>query len=920
MTMTEAATQDEPAGTSFTVTGPNGGTVIRNPANGATGTPCFYKTDYRGDPHEFGAYGDGKAHGGNGDTVAIQNWLGAYGMVTDPAATNPPANFGPWKATVPGTYLVYQPLFCPPNATIQGDENLTNNGNGMTHNPRIEFKASNDFSGTSYQSSYTTSTYVATQAVIGALGYCRLSGIAVTGNGFYSQSTNASTTSGSNQITVGTVSPDLQIGNAVSDTSGFIPDETTVVAPLPTGGCPCIVYISQNATGTAASSDTINFYGPDAVEVLGNRLTVDGFSLLQKGHYDLFCGVAQGLGQDGVSIKDSSFQDALLDDIHIPGPCSNVRLIGNIVAGAGRDGILFGATEGTIADGVIEESNNAGLHLMGASRMSVTGMHIQGNGTNVSGTATGGASTAGILIEQAHTISICGNHLEGNGGDFPNSSQIYFRQETGAVIDNVILCGNAYEVQSQGSSLDVFPSYVYDADSQVALTNTHIYETAGRPVISVFSPNAQPLLSSLVVPQFTNNQISGLTLSNDTGTPDAKIDIAGGGGADSTNSTLIQIPSSGCVVDFTASGAGGIDTGSGQPNATYFIFAIAPVAGTQTSAPVTPPCIASRSLVPAFTDTSFSNSGYQIAAVAGFSPTDNIVYNVSAINGAIAGDAIWDTAGGLPGGTTIHGFSANATATVTVAVGLTGPLTTIPVVSVAGVKYGMAVVDGGMNNCFPSNTVVTGISTSPMQITVSAATCSEPAGTSINLYGAQQINLSQTPTASNGQANLRIAGGYYRLIGAVMTDSSSHLVGFTQDGDTFYLANSVEDIDTTICAPINSSAKLCGLSVPCGRTAACVGGQGVQVVALGRILGGAGASSQMLLSSPDQSDQPPTRFVTAAPGYTTLNSTGDTAFPFRLHTDLNRSTVTSMGSVRVRVNYTTGTLVYEVTDGWVFHR
>ncbi|HEY5048193.1 MAG TPA: hypothetical protein VII49_09255 [Rhizomicrobium sp.] len=73
----------------------------------------------------------------------------------------------------------------------------------------------------------------------------------------------------------------------------------------------------------------------------------------------------------------------------------------------------------------------------------------------------------------------------------------------------------------------------------------------------------------------------------------------------------------------------------------------------------------------------------------------------------------------------------------------------------------------------------------------------------------------------------------------------------------------------------------------------------------------------MLLSSLGQSAQTPTASSTA-PGYTTLNPTGDTAFPFRLYTDLISGT--SSGSVRVQVNGSSGATVNEITDGWILHR
>ncbi len=119
----------------------------------------------------------------------------------------------------------------------------------------------------------------------------------------------------------------------------------------------------------------VKYCAPKNAGVLGSRLTIDGFSLLNNGRYDLYCAPHGG---DGASIKDSTFQNASLDGIIIF--CSNARLIGDIVADSGADGVLVDRTEASIEGGVIEESGNAGLHLKNAGRVSVTGMHIQGNG------------------------------------------------------------------------------------------------------------------------------------------------------------------------------------------------------------------------------------------------------------------------------------------------------------------------------------------------------------------------------------------------------------------------------------------------------------------------------------------------------------------------------------------------------------
>jgi len=381
----------------LTITGSNGGTLITDSYSASpVFANCYQKTNYHGDPHEWGAYGDATPDGtiGHDDTIALQNWLGAYGNAVNVNSTlpsgTPPANFGPWNATIPANYLVTSPLFCPPNATIRGDENLTNNNsNGQNFNPRVNFIASSatltPFSGYTFPSAnpVTSSSFYGSQAVFGTYAYCRLSGIGVSGNGFVAKTTgntNATTTINNLGSTF-----NVHIGNAVvGSVLNDIPPGTVVVAVNSSCLSACTITVSQ-PTNLSSSTETIYFYGPDAVDVLDNRLTVDGFSLLANGRYDLFCGFQKGPNIDGISVKDTSFQDALLDDFYAPGACSNVRLIGNIVAGAGTNdpytdgggiGIYFASDEMNLSGGVIEESKAAGVYLAKAFSVSMTGMDI----------------------------------------------------------------------------------------------------------------------------------------------------------------------------------------------------------------------------------------------------------------------------------------------------------------------------------------------------------------------------------------------------------------------------------------------------------------------------------------------------------------------------------------------------------------
>jgi hypothetical protein len=921
--------------------GDNTGTLIVD-----AGGDCYQKTNYRGDPHEWGAYGDASRDGktGHDDSGALQNWLGAYGNASNLAPATAPANFGPWVATMPANYLVSQPLFCPPNATIRGDENLTNNnvGDQANFNPRVNFIAAPGntmtappFAGYTYTDGPTTSSFTGSQAVFGTWAYCRLSGIAVTGTGFVLATTG--TTSGTT-IQVAAVQDangnQIQKGNAVAVTSpsvlpGDIAPGTVVtgVTGGPTCSPTCTVTISYPVSGSGTPNENITFYGPDAVDVLGNRLTIDNFSLLANGRFDLYCALVKA---DGMSIKDSSFQNAILDGVHIPNNCGNISLIGNIVADSGRDGLLFGDSEADIEGGVIEESGNAGLHLRGAQRVSITGMHLQGNGLN----NLGGQYGAGVVFDGSNTITFCGNHLEGNGGDSADSSQVYFATGT----TNVNLCGNAYDTQNAGvdfankeNTNDVTPSYVYDSDANAVLTNVHIYETAQQPAVSVLSPNALPLLASAVTPQFTNNQIRGLILSNDSSNSKA-VDISPGTAADSTNSTLITL-NSGCRVNLGGGGANGLDTGSGtdQANTTYYIYLIAAVRGNGTASAPTPSCMASQSLVPQFMTTfpgpvmAFESSGYLLKITGGTSSSTNVIYNVSSTSGVAVGDGVAATDGSISSGTTIAGFSANTQAPGIY--GTWGPSSnSIAVSPTTGIYAGMSILDlSSGHNCIPSNTYITSVNLGTSTLTISNNTksgmpCNVSSPTLLNISGAQQLTLNQNAALTGWTPDLYVSTAYYRLLGAVYTDSSKNVVQFTQDDDTFYLASSVEDITPSTCAVSGFAAQSCALSVPCG-IASCLANQAIAVEAFGRIVGGAPGTpgKQMIITSFDQHDQPATPFATAAPGYSSQNSVADSSASFRAYT--STAPGAAPGSVRIRSNALSGsTTIYEVTDGWVFHR
>lgn len=891
LTMTLAATG---APGTVTISGDNGGTLVLDSESPSKG--CYQKTNYRGDPHEWGAYGDGT----HDDTMALQNWLGAYGNVSNLPAGTAPSNFGPWSATIPANYLVTSSLVCPTFAVLQGPAIISSGtaGGGLQPSPTVIIKAAPPPSSGPPPFQNTQGL----PALMVASPYCRISGIGldVNGNGtnFFS---GTGSTNGTTTVTVATQSWYVP-GLPISDSTNCIPAGSAILS-VGTGSV-TIVTPPGTAVG-ACPSDTITVTGFYALDVAGTHVGVDGHSLVERGYHNIHCGDLQ---VDGLQIKDSQIFKSWDTGAYLGSNCANVRLIGDIIERNGQDGAGYGVefhgNDLSLEDGIVEESGGGNIHIAFASLATVSGMVIDTSGlgpnTNLNPPAAA-QSGDGLFIDNSSTISVTGNRFQTSGGGVAGSAHVIF----GGTSDNINFAGNTYVTRHVPNSANVSPDSVFDIAGTPTLTNVHIYDAPTQPSVSVFSQAAQPVLASAVVPQFSQNQIAGLTLS--PGSDTQKINVAAGAATDTTNAVLMTLASS-CTVDFTKNGAGGLDTGSIQRSTTYFIYLVAPAqahGGSGTN------CMASTSLTPAF-----SGAGYVLGAVGGTFAGGKTVYNVSPLSGVAAGSAVMSS-GNLPLNTTIQNFSANAQPSVAGAP-ITGVFSgtnhdqIIPDnQNITGLQLGMAILDPG--GCIPPNTVVESFATSPPLVT--SITMSQAASTSctgdytFSISGANQLVLNQNANATAYNAPLTISTGYYRLIGALYTDSNMthpNLVSFAQDGDTFYLTTPVVDINTvaSLCTgPIGNPAGAvsCPLSVP----------SGIKVQAFGRIHGG--TSSAVIVSSPDQTPGAPTNFP-GVPGYSTKNAGGDTAFPFMVYTDTS-------AHVRIRANSTGNTTqVYEDTDGWVFHR
>jgi len=906
VTMTLAATGN--GSVTVSISGDNSGTLIVDMEPSGLlkpGPQCWQKTNYRGDPHEWGAYGDGGGMYGHDDTVALQNWLGAYGSAVNTNSNTPATNFGPWIATIPANYSVSSPLVCPPYAVLPGIANISggvpNNGGGAA-NPTVIITAAAPVSGIP-----SLANALGLPALMTASQYCRISGITldVNGNDAFAingaiGSTNGTTTVSFMNPLAAWVVPGVPIND--SNAGNCIPPGAVVMS---VGGGRTTVTISdpQSAPIGTCATDAITITGFYNVDVIGTHVSIDGHTLLRGGYHGVHCADYQ---VDGLEIRESTVFRTYDNGVHLTSNCDDVRVIGDNIEKSGQDtlgaGLYFSGSDLSLESGIVQESAGPDILISGARLVTVNGMVVDGSGLN--GTGTGIQFGSGIVVDTSTHVSICGNRFERSGVDLSGSSHVLFS----GVSDNITLCGNTYNVGSYGNDANVYPWYDFDVIGTPTLTNLHIYDTAEQPVVSVFNPAlAQLLLQPLQIPQFTNNQLSGLVLSN-SGTQ--AINIAPGEATDSTNSTVISLPT-GCSVNLASStnGANALDTGSIATSTTYYIFIIAAPAAAGGGSVATPSCMASTSLVPQFTASSFvSASGYVVNARGGLQgsaahPNNTVLY-VNPLAGVAAGNAIATSDGYIPVGTTITGFTANQQPLTTITGTWSSSPTTTITVNGTGTGYnvyaGMGIQDPG--GCIPNGTHIA--TASGTTVTLShPTTCTEATAVNLSISGAQQLTLSANTIHKTLESDIQISIGYYRMIGAIYTTSAGTIVPFTQSGDTFNLVTPVNDIN----AAVTTSLALYPLSVP----------NGIAVEALGRCIGTSSLTggNDILIYTPPTSPGTPADFA-AVPGYAIKTIvTGGTqplvSYPYRLYTDTGTN-------IRARAN--AASTLQCMTDGWVYHR
>lgn len=857
----------------FTLNGDNGGTQIVDSNN-----RCYHRATTNYGPKEWGAQGSGSST----DTAPLQNWLNANQPHIGDA----------------DNYTVFSPLTCPANTTVQGPANLMGNANTAV----FSITADPTFSGLLPADETLGNSQIYAQSVIGALGNCRLSGVSVAGNGYYLPTTGTVPATGNCITGVGST-VGLQSGNYVVWAS--IPAQTVVQQIGMCSGANSVTVSGSLSCSSGCSNEPITFYGPDVVDVLANGVVIDGFSALSNGGNNLVClnTVAKGAG---LQVKDSQVASARNNNI-VGGGCPDARFIGDRISAAGMGegggsgctstctfqacwslgttctgtGLYWGGDDLTLADGVIEESNGIGLDLETAQKISVSGMHFQGNGQS----EYGGPA---IQINGSHEISICGNHMEGNGGAAIPSAHFYF---SGA-LDNVNICGNTYLAQSLANA--VFqPSYVYDAAPGTTVTNFHLYDSpAPQASGQIYTLNAGLILPQLQIPAVPQKHIAGLTLSND-GSVANQIDISSGEATDSTNSVNIALPQ-GCSVNPTVVGQGGLDvTGGLAANSTYYYFAIGSASGGNAS------CIASTNLIP-----SFANAAYPLIPQGETQAGVPYIYNLTTIAG-LAPNQLINNNSYMANGTTTGPVG---TFTLQQAGSFGTSVNTIQFTNVTNMGKDMQISDRlpiSGSSCAPAGVIpvnpaydtIASVNSTMNQVTLNEnITGSPPSNDCITISSGNAVMISgnASHTTNSGPQPFTIWGGVYRLIGALYTGPTANVVGFYQDGDTFYLDVPKMDINLAAVAPTTLYYPLS--SIP----------SGIAVEALGRCTATVKVHVFRTLLTPGV----PAAFP-LQPGFDTETNSPDTAFPYRIYTDTMRR-ISAQGS-------SSGTMDC-ATDGWVFHR
>jgi hypothetical protein len=171
--------------------------------------------------------------------------------------------------------------------------------------------------------------------------------------------------------------------------------------------------------------------------------------------------------------------------------------------------------------------------------------------------------------------------------------------------------------------------------------------------------------------------------------------------------------------------------------------------------------------------------------------------------------------------------------------------------------------------------------------------------------------LSKSATAPTMPSGFTL----FRRVGSILTDGSSHILAFVQDGQTFYWGTQVLDLSNGANSTI-SARTLVTLTVPTG----------VKVRPLARLtmpLGSAGTGGlATIVTSPDEVDVAPSTSGSGSPPLTDMglvSQSGNTAYMFGVSLQGTHYTNTS-AQIGIRIAVTADGGVSVATRGWVDDR
>lgn len=744
--------------------------------------------------------------------------------------------------------------------------------------------------------------------------------IAVAGNSVINSPLYCGTDQNGNPITDGTViqgpSPDsMAVADGIAKPLFLITASDAAGGSSFNGGNPgamlnmMVEQCSISAVGLIGSTSTTSPPVYDIVEAFNHNNSVLNHSLLYGGLNGFNC---EQPGAD-IEIYDSSISHSADDGISCGAP--NSKFQRNVIASVGNNGIGYNGTQSLIEDNIIEESGSDGIQCHNGSQVGIVGNYIDNNGLGYTsgGTTSGGY---GVHVYGCQAVSISGNQFhrsdayDETAGN--KTAQVWFDGQN----DSVSMAGNVNYVGNDFNSTAMRPDYDVEMGSNAVVTNFSYADSATPQNVGAFGPNALSALGTLQA-SAPQNYFTGLVTTNSSGS--AKLSVLPGEVMDSSNVQMINLPS-GCDINLSKGGAGGLDTGPGsaQPGTQYNIFAFAQGGNGSTAS-----CIASTGSAPNFAKAFGTSSPPYTALLQGYvtknSPliiglaaagTGNDLLN--AVAGLEPGDNVADSLGYVQSTilTTLNGLISYNSSAFTGDTNQNSTTITNVQQGTNPLYIGESIGNGsGGVKPIAKGSVITSFTTTGTGCSQSApcVVMNQDAANTVtpgNLTASGNFTITMKDNAGGSATygtpdSIYVYNDRYRLIASLYTDASdTNFVPFEQDGDTFYLAAPAPDVNITIVEP---PVILTLSSVPSGS--------GVE--AFGRCV----ATAKVHIYTPGLANAAPQPFPTS-PGFdtqlaNTVGTSPDTSFPFRVYTDGAQHIAASAVGVNTKLQC--------MTDGWVLH-